>query len=111
MVPAGSLSGVHLFFPDPWPKKRHHKSRIVQPAFAALVAARLAPGGHLHFATDWEDYAEHALAVFNETQGLRNAGDGFVARPDTRPETKFERRGLKLGHTVRDLFFTKEPSP
>ena len=111
MIAPESLSGIHIFFPDPWPKKRHHKRRLVQPDFAALLASRLAPGGHVHFATDWQDYADQVLAVLNETQGLRNAGDGFVARPSTRPETKFERRGLKLGHTVNDLYFTKDSGP
>ncbi len=108
MLPSGSLTGIHLFFPDPWPKKRHHKRRILQEAFARVLAERLAPGGYLHFATDWQDYAEHALAVLAATQGLRNSGDGFVPRPDARPETRFERRGLELGHLVCDLYFTKE---
>jgi len=108
MVPPASLAGLHIFFPDPWPKKRHHKRRILQPAFAALLATRLAPGGYLHFATDWEEYAAQALEVLAATQGLRNAGDGYVPRPDARPETRFERRGLKLGHVVNDLHFTKE---
>jgi tRNA (guanine-N7-)-methyltransferase len=111
MVPPESLAGIHIFFPDPWPKKRHHKRRILQRAFAELLAARLAPGGYLHFATDWEDYAFQALEVLGATQGLRNAGDGFVARPQARPETKFERRGLMLGHVVNDLYFTKEAQP
>ena len=111
MIPPASLAGIHVFFPDPWPKKRHHKRRILQPAFAALLAARLAPGGYLHFATDWEDYAIEALAVLGSTPGLRNSGDGFVPRPAARPETKFERRGLKLGHVVNDLYFTKDGSP
>jgi tRNA (guanine-N7-)-methyltransferase len=109
MIPAGSLAGIHIFFPDPWPKKRHHKRRILQPEFAALLASRLAPGGYVHFATDWVEYADHALAALAATPGLRNAGDGFVERPATRPETKFERRGIRLGHTVRDLYFLKDP--
>jgi tRNA (guanine-N7-)-methyltransferase len=108
MVPPASLAGVHIFFPDPWPKKRHHKRRILQPAFAQLVAERLAPGGYVHFATDWVEYAEHALAVLGQTPGLANTGEGFVARPASRPETKFERRGLRLGHVVNDLLFRKE---
>lgn len=108
MVPPASLAGMHIFFPDPWPKKRHHKRRILQPEFAALLASRLAPGGYVHFATDWPEYAQQALEVLQATQGLRNAGDGFVARPASRPETRFERRGLKLGHVVNDVYFTKE---
>ena len=108
MVPGASLAGIHLFFPDPWPKKRHHKRRLLQPAFAALLAARLAPGGYLHFATDWQDYAEQALAVLAATPGLRNTAEAFAPRPETRPQTKFERRGLKLGHGVWDMVFVRE---
>jgi tRNA (guanine-N7-)-methyltransferase len=108
MVPARSLAGVHVFFPDPWPKKRHHKRRLIQPEVARLLASRLAPGGYLHFATDWQDYAEFVLEVLSRTPGLRNTCAGFAPRPATRPETKFERRGLKLGHPVHDLYFIKE---
>jgi tRNA (guanine-N7-)-methyltransferase len=107
MIPAGSLSGIHVFFPDPWPKKRHHKRRLVQPDFAALAASRLAAGGQLHVATDWQEYAEHVLAVLSATPGLANTAEAFVPRPATRPETKFERRGLKLGHGVWDILFTR----
>jgi tRNA (guanine-N7-)-methyltransferase len=110
MIAPASLAGLHVFFPDPWPKARHHKRRLVQPAFAELAATRLAPGGHLHVATDWEEYAEWVLAVLAATPGLRNPCAGFAPRPATRPETKFERRGLKLGHGVWDVVFTKEPS-
>jgi tRNA (guanine-N7-)-methyltransferase len=107
MVPAASLAGIHVFFPDPWPKKRHHKRRLVQPDFAALVAERLQPGGYLHVATDWQEYAEHVLAVLSATPALANSADSYAPRPATRPETKFERRGLKLGHGVWDLVFTR----
>jgi len=109
MITPGSLAGVHLFFPDPWPKKRHHKRRIVQPAFAALVASRLAPGGYLHAATDWEPYAEQMLNVLSAEPALVNsvAEGGWASRPDHRPLTKFEARGLKLGHGVRDLVFLR----
>jgi tRNA (guanine-N7-)-methyltransferase len=99
---------VHVFFPDPWPKKRHHKRRLIQPEVARLLASRLAPGGYLHFATDWQDYAEFVLEVLSRTPGLRNTCAGFAPRPATRPETKFERRALKLGHPVHDLYFIKE---
>ena len=109
MVPPGSLTGLHVFFPDPWPKKRHHKRRLIQPAFALLAAERLAPGGHLHVATDWQEYAEHVLAVLEATPGLANTAEAFAPRPSTRPETKFERRGLKLGHGVWDIVFTRKP--
>jgi tRNA (guanine-N7-)-methyltransferase len=107
MVAPGSLAAIHVFFPDPWPKKRHHKRRLIQPAFAALAASRLAPGGTLHVATDWQEYAEHVLAVLSTTQGLENTADGFAPRPSTRPETKFERRGMNLGHGVWDIVFRK----
>ena len=107
MVPCDSLTGIHIFFPDPWPKKRHHKRRLIQPAFAGLAAARLAPGGYLHVATDWQDYAEHVLGVLLQVPGLRNTAEAFAPRPATRPETKFERRGLKLGHGVWDIVFRR----
>jgi tRNA (guanine-N7-)-methyltransferase len=107
MVPESSLAAIHLFFPDPWPKKRHHKRRLLQPEFAALAASRLAPNGLLHVATDWQDYAEHVLAVLSATQGLRNTADGYAPRPAWRPETKFERRGLDLGHAVWDILFVR----
>jgi len=102
MIPDGALAGIHLFFPDPWPKKRHHKRRLVQPAFAALAARKLAPGGTLHAATDWQDYADHMLAVLSGEPGLEQA-----AGPVLRPATKFELRGLKLGHKVHDFVFRR----
>jgi tRNA (guanine-N7-)-methyltransferase len=104
-----SLDAVYLFFPDPWPKRKHHKRRIVQPAFVELVASRLKPGGILHMATDWENYAEHMLAVMNSTDKFDNcAGAGnYSERPDYRPLTKFEQRGHKLGHGVWDLIFKR----
>ena len=108
-VPPGSLHEVLLWFPDPWPKKRHHKRRLVQPAFAELVTSRLEPGGLFHLATDWENYAEHMLAVLEAEEGLENvAGPGnFCAARSERPVTKFERRGLGLGHGVWDLQFAR----
>ncbi len=107
MVPPGSLTGMHVFFPDPWPKKRHHKRRLVQPAFAHLAAERLAPGGYLHVATDWQEYAGHVLEVLSHEILLENTAENYAPRPATRPETKFERRGLKLGHGVWDIVFTR----
>ena len=107
MVPAGSLAGVHIFFPDPWPKKRHHKRRLLQPAFAQLAAERLRPGGYLHVATDWREYAEQVLKVLASVGELRNSAERFAPRPEARPETKFERRGRRLGHEVWDLFFLR----
>ena len=101
MIPDGSLAGLHLFFPDPWPKKRHHKRRLVQPPFAALAARKLAPGGYFHAATDWPEYAEQIDSVFSL--------NSFFAKeePKQRPVTKFERRGIGLGHPVRDLLFLR----
>jgi tRNA (guanine-N7-)-methyltransferase len=108
MIPEGSLAAIHVFFPDPWPKKRHHKRRLVQPGFAALAASRLARGGRLHVATDWQEYAEQVLAVLSGVPGLRNTAEAFAPRPPWRPETKFERRGRTLGHGVWDVLFEKE---
>jgi tRNA (guanine-N7-)-methyltransferase len=108
-VPDASLAEVLLYFPDPWPKKRHHKRRIVQPPFVELVALKLAPGGVFRMATDWQPYAEHMLAVAGACPLLRNestTGD-YVARPASRPVTRFERRGHRLGHSVWDLAFRK----
>ena len=103
MVEDGSLAAIHLFFPDPWPKKRHHKRRLVQPDTAALIARKLAPGGVLHAATDWRDYAEHMESVFAGEPLLERAASGFA----TRPQTKFESRGRRLGHSIRDLFYRR----
>ena len=107
MIGDGSLAGLHLFFPDPWPKKRHHKRRILQPAFAALVARKLAQGGVFHAATDWPEYAEHMLAVLSAEPLLENTAETYAPRPASRPLTKFENRGVKLGHEVRDLLFRR----
>lgn len=107
MIAPGSLSGVHIYFPDPWPKKRHHKRRLIQPAFVSLLASRLAPGAYLHLATDWEHYAQQMLEVLRGEPTLNNTAEGFAPRPDYRPQTKFETRGLKLGHGVWDLIFKK----
>jgi tRNA (guanine-N7-)-methyltransferase len=107
MIPAGSLAGIHVFFPDPWPKKRHHKRRLLQAPFVHELALRLAPGGYLHVATDWEEYAQEILATLDAEPLLVNIADGFAPRPDYRPLTKFEARGLKLGHEVRDIRFRR----
>ncbi|WP_129338326.1 tRNA (guanosine(46)-N7)-methyltransferase TrmB [Cellulomonas endophytica] len=107
-LPEESLDAVHAFFPDPWPKPRHHKRRLVQPEHVALLRSRLVRGGTLHVATDWTEYAEAMLVVLAADPGLENTVDGFVVpRPPQRPETKFERRGLDLGHEVRDLVFRR----
>ena len=101
------LAGIHVFFPDPWPKLRHHKRRLIQGPFVALLASRLAPGGYLHCATDWENYAQQMLAVLSAERQLANTVPGFAPRPDYRPLTRFEQRGLRLGHPVWDLVFTR----
>jgi tRNA (guanine-N7-)-methyltransferase len=108
-IPAGSLDEVLLYFPDPWPKKRHHKRRIVQDAFVSMVADRLRPDGVLRMATDWEPYAVHMLEVAGACPSLANesAGGGYVPRPGSRPVTRFERRGERLGHGVWDLAFRR----
>lgn len=107
MIAPGSLAGVHVWFPDPWHKARHHKRRLIQPAFVELLVSRLALGGYLHCATDWQPYAEQMLEVLSATPGLTNTAAGYAPRPDWRPLTKFEVRGLRLGHGVRDLLFTR----
>jgi tRNA (guanine-N7-)-methyltransferase len=107
MVPERSLEGVHIFFPDPWHKLRHHKRRLVQPAFVARAASRLQAGGYIHCATDWQDYAQQMLEVLGAEPQLANTAQAFAPRPHYRPLTKFENRGLKLGHGVWDLVFRK----
>jgi tRNA (guanine-N7-)-methyltransferase len=110
-IPDSGLSAVYLFFPDPWHKKRHHKRRLVQPEFVALLARKLKPGGLLHLATDWEDYAQQMLAVLVAAGSFENTADPgpFMPRPDDRTLTRFERRGQRLGHGVRDLVFRRGP--
>jgi len=105
MLAPQSLAGVHIFFPDPWHKLRHHKRRLIQPPLVALLASRLGPGGYLHCATDWEPYAQQMLEVLSAEPALVNTADGFAPRPGYRPLTKFEQRGLRLGHGVWDLVF------
>jgi len=107
MIAPATLAGVHVFFPDPWPKKRHHKRRLLKPAFVHELARRLAPQGYLHVATDWEDYAQEILATFADEPLLVNTSEGFAPRPAYRPLTKFEARGLKLGHGVWDVVFRR----
>ena len=108
-IPAGSLNRVQLFFPDPWHKKKHHKRRIVQTEFVDLISSRLSQAGVLHMATDWQNYAEHMVDVMQTRQDFQNLAENppYSARPDTRPLTKFENRGLRLGHGVWDLLYQK----
>lgn len=108
MLADGSLDGIHIFFPDPWPKKRHHKRRLIQAPLVAKLAGKLKPGGYLHAATDWQEYAEQILDVFSQEARLTNSVEqGFAPRPDYRPLTKFELRGIRLGHGVWDVIFKR----
>jgi tRNA (guanine-N7-)-methyltransferase len=107
MIAPEALDGVHVFFPDPWPKKRHHKRRLLQPEFVRLLATRLKPEAYLHAATDWEDYARQMLDVLSAEPLLGNTASGFAPRPESRPLTKFEARGARLGHGVWDLVFRR----
>ncbi len=107
MLAPETLDGVHIFFPDPWHKKRHHKRRLIQAAFIALICDRLKPGGYLHAATDWEEYAAHILDTFRDELRLVNSVSDYAPRPEYRPLTKFEQRGLRLGHGVWDVIFRK----
>jgi tRNA (guanine-N7-)-methyltransferase len=107
MIGPDLLAGVHVFFPDPWHKKRHNKRRLIQPAFVAQLVQHLAPGGYLHCATDWQPYAEQMLEVLSAEPSLQNTAAGYADKPAYRPLTKFENRGIKLGHGVWDLVFRK----
>jgi tRNA (guanine-N7-)-methyltransferase len=115
MLPPGSLAGVHIYFPDPWPKARHHKRRLVAQPFIGLLASRLAPGGYLHCTTDWQNYAEQMLAVLSAEPQLENLHDGYAPAPRNpiaeRPTTKFHARGERLGHGVWDLVFARKTTP
>lgn len=108
MIADGSLAGVHVFFPDPWHKARHNKRRLIQPPFVKVLCDKLAPGGYIHCATDWEDYAVQMLDVLGKEPQLQNTAEGYAPQPEYRPLTKFENRGIKLGHGVWDLVFTKK---
>lgn len=107
MIPDGSLSGIHLFFPDPWPKKRHHKRRLIQPPFVHLAAEKLKDGGYFYVVTDWKEYAEEILAVLDAETLLENPYEGFSPRQSWRPQTKFERKGIADRREIREVYFTK----
>jgi tRNA (guanine-N7-)-methyltransferase len=115
MIPRDALAGVHVYFPDPWPKKRHHKRRLIAQPFVGLLASRIAPGGYLHCATDWEDYAQQMLQVLGGEPRLVNRADGFSSEPANplcrRPTTKFNARGERLGHGTWDLMFFRTGDP
>lgn len=106
-VPDGSLDRIQIFFPDPWHKKRHHKRRLIQPAFVKTVVKKLKPNGRIHVATDWQNYAEHILEVLSANSDLANLGEDYSPKPDYRPDTKYEARGIGLGHGVWDLMFER----
>ncbi|KMQ81021.1 tRNA (guanine46-N7-)-methyltransferase [Candidatus Burkholderia pumila] len=108
MIAPASLDGVHIYFPDPWHKTRHHKRRLIQSKFVAQLVSRIKPGGYLHLATDWQNYAEQMLEMLSAEPALENTADTYAPRPDYRPVTKFEKRGLKLGHSVWDLIFRRK---
>ena len=107
MIPDKSIDGVHIFFPDPWPKKKHHKRRLIQGPFVDLIVPRLVPGGYLYICTDWEEYADQILSVCSQAEGLENAYAGFAEPQPWRPRTKFESRGLDKSHRIREVYFTK----
>ncbi len=108
MIPDNSIEAFHIFFPDPWPKKKHHKRRMLQRPRTDLLAQKLAPGGYLYFATDWNEYAESALEELNNTPLLYNKYDGYAPHQEWRPRTKFEKKGLEQGHEIHELFFIKK---
>jgi tRNA (guanine-N7-)-methyltransferase len=108
MIADGTLDGIHIFFPDPWHKARHNKRRLIQSPFIAKLVQKLKPGGYIHVATDWQDYAEQVLAVLSAEPLLENSAESYAPRPDYRPLTKFEQRGIKLGHGVWDLVFRRK---
>lgn len=110
MIADGTLDGVHIFFPDPWHKARHNKRRLIQAPFIAKLVQKLKPGGYIHVATDWQDYAEQVLRVLSEEPLLENTAADYAPRPDYRPLTKFEQRGIRLGHGVWDLVFQRRQS-
>ncbi len=107
LIEDNSIWGFHVFFPDPWPKKRHHKKRLIQLPFASLMAQKLKQGGYIYCVTDWQEYADQMLEVFNEVKGLKNPYDGFAPSRDWRPETNFERKGLDKDYKINEVWFEK----
>lgn len=107
MIPDESFDGVHIFFPDPWPKKRHHKRRLIQQPFINILLPKIKKGGYLYLVTDWEEYAEQILAVLSHIEGLINPADGFSENPGWRPVTKFERKGMDKDHPIREVYILK----
>jgi tRNA (guanine-N7-)-methyltransferase len=109
MIPQGSLDAIHVFFPDPWPKKKHHKRRLIQRPFTQILAGCLKPKGYLYMVTDWENYAFWALEELRATAGLLNAYEEFAPPQSWRPKTRFEQKGLDKEHVIRELYFVKSP--
>ena len=109
MIPDGSLAGTHIFFPDPWPKKRHHKRRLVQRAFIDLIARKTKPGGYLYLVTDWVEYAEQMIEELEESAGFRNANEGYSKPLEWRPKTRFEEKGLREAHDIREIYAIRRP--
>ncbi len=108
MIPDGTLSGIHIFFPDPWPKKKHHKRRLVQKDFIASAVSKLKPGGYIYLVTDWEPYAEWMLEVLDDTGGIRNKYSGYADPVPWRPVTPFEKKGRDKNHVIREIWYEKE---
>ncbi len=108
MIGDDSVNGFHIFFPDPWPKKKHHKRRLVQRPNTDLLAKKLCESGYIYMATDWEEYARSALEELSATEGIKNKYSDFAPHQDWRPQTKFERKGLEAGHLIKELYFVKE---
>jgi tRNA (guanine-N7-)-methyltransferase len=107
MIPDNSLDGVHIFFPDPWPKKKHHKRRLIQPSFTDCIASKIKPGGYLYMVSDWLDYAKWALSALTGTEGMVNEYSGFAEPQAWRPQTSFEKKGLDKKHEIKELFFRR----
>jgi tRNA (guanine-N7-)-methyltransferase len=108
MIPAGSLGGIHIFFPDPWPKKKHHKRRLIQEPFLTELVKRLKPGGYIYAATDWDDYADQMLEVLSSNKLLKNGYNGFADHQSWRPLTNFEQKGLNKSHEIHEVYFVKK---
>ncbi len=108
MISSESIDGFHIWFPDPWPKKRHHKRRLIQAEFVASAVRCLRPGGYIHVATDWEPYAEHIIEILNENKLLKNRYEAWASKPDYRPDTKFENRGVAENRAIRDIIFERK---
>lgn len=108
MLPENSISGIHIFFPDPWQKKKHHKRRLIQVEFIKKILEVVKPGGYIYIVTDWVEYAEHIMEVFSKIEGIENPYDGYATAQDWRPRTKFEKKGLDKDHVINEILFRKK---